>query len=362
MIDDKNLTVARVNFLKARINSFETMVEYLYNVKYRLYLNLGICYANLGDQYNKEAVEAFKKYFFYLLKDGNTTAYSLTCFAFHGFSKHFLKNLSKEKLNLSSPLKFNDIFDCPILDLLNNDNGPSRLKRDALLQCVKLACFTKNEFLPTVQDILNGVPQKTKSDAEEYRNELLWSHYADNHQGLCVEYVFNSSITKSDDKSSQMVWFFREVQYLSDLDKIKHNGSINIYDGFFVKSKAWSYENELRLLHFDLNGNKKDRFSSISISQSVKSVTFGERCSELNIKTTIYLLKNKKYKVIDEKGSPISKEIEFYQMKKDEKVFGRLNRERLDINNFLLKKDEHLTFLKKLCGKFKRQMQRWRIL
>ena len=189
-IDNELLTVNRVLFLKDRIHFFENKVEYVYNIKHGLYENLGLYYAKLGCEYDTDAIEAFKKSYYFLLADVNHTTYEqIECFAFHRCSNRFLSNLIDEELSISSPLKFNDIFDCPIIDLLDNSDRRSQLKRVALIQCIKIACFEKNDFLPTAEELINGTIRSKKSDVEEYRNELLWSHYADNHKGLCVNYV-----------------------------------------------------------------------------------------------------------------------------------------------------------------------------
>ena len=329
-VDDDFLTVNRVFFLKERIQHFENNVEYVYEIKSFLYNNLGNCFAKLGQRYDSDAIESFKNSYFFLLANVNRTIYKrIECFAFHGYSDRFLNNLIDEELSISSPLKFNDIFDCPIIDLLNNNNGPSQLKRDALTQCIKIGCFEKNDFLPTAEELINEVTYSKKSDAEEYRNELLWSHYADNHKGLCVNYIFDSSMTRTDDKHEKIVSFFRDIDYMDNLDSIKHGSSINLFDGFFAKSKAWSYEHELRFLHYDLKGTGE--YSSVKIPNSIKSVIFGERCSTENIQKTISSLRGRKYRDFNEDGKEIFKDIEFYQMKKSDDIFGRLEKTKLNV-------------------------------
>ena len=52
----------------------------------------------------------------------NHTIYSgLTCYSFRNCSKFLFQSLVNDSLNLSSPTTFNDIFDCPIIELMNND-------------------------------------------------------------------------------------------------------------------------------------------------------------------------------------------------------------------------------------------------
>lgn len=46
--------------------------------------------------------------------------------------------------------------------------------------CVEVACFVKNEKLPTHEDFTNK--PKHEGDEPEYLNELMWAHYADSHR------------------------------------------------------------------------------------------------------------------------------------------------------------------------------------
>ena len=134
---------------------------------------------------------------------------------------------------------------------------------------------------------------------------------------------------KSDDKNENVVSFFRDVDYIDNLDSIKHETSINLFDGFFAKSKAWSYEHELRFLHFNLKGSGE--YSSVKIPNSIKAVIFGERCNNEDKRKVISSLKGRKYRVFDEDGKEIFKNIEFFQMKKNEKVFGRLEKTKINV-------------------------------
>lgn len=307
------------------VDRYEKKVDFSYQIKVRLFENIADIYAKKGS--DREAVEYYKKGFFYSFSDVNHITYEeINCFAFHSLSKFMLYSLGEETLNVSSPLKFNDVFDCPLIKLLNNDVGPSKLRMRALCDCVKIACFDKNEFLPTVEDLLSKAKRKKnkKNDEKEYCNELLWSHYADYHKGVCVEYVFNSSLFKNAQNDSSIVSFFKDVEYLDNIDSIKKGTAINLLDGFFVKSKAWKYENELRFFHFNLRGSGD--YESVKIPNTVKSITFGAQCPENDKILVMKLMRNRKY-VVQENGKKVQKKIEFYQMKTDATVFGKLNRE-----------------------------------
>lgn len=328
-ISESFLTKERVLQLKDLVQKYEKEVKYKIIQKFKLYYNLGNLFGQLGSTYDTLAISAFKKSFFYQLSGLNHTSYQyLNCFSFRKVSDYFIENLKNESLSLSCPLKFNDVFDCPIIELLDNDDGPSRLKRQALIDCVKITCFEKNVQLPTMENTLEGKSVR-KSDAEEFANELLWSHYANNHQGVCVEYLFDSSLTKSAVNNDRIVSFFGDAAYLDNIDLIKHDQTINLYEGFFAKSKAWSYENELRYLYFDINGYGD--YVSIKIPNMIKSIMFGLRCSENDKKKIISIMKNRKYKIAKDDGTVVEENVKFYQMKKNPKILGRLEKEEITL-------------------------------
>lgn len=327
------ITEGLIDTLNKEIQEYENKVNYMFEIKLALYSNLGLCWHKLGQLYDNLAIEAFKKYIFYQLTLSNHTSYSkLNCYSFRNCSKFLFQSLVNETLNLSSPTTFNDIFDCPIMELINNDDDISKLIRVAYLSGVKVACFVKNEKLPYTNDALDAPisnNKKNKRDKKEYLNELMWAHYADSHKGICIKYKFPSDITTKGSESNNYITYFRDVEYTSDLKKYSKQNAINVTDAFFAKGKSWAYENELRLLYY--NPTNKDSHISLLISNCIETVYFGVKCSENDKRTIKSLLKGKKcisYKsqLLNNKMKEIKeeKDIEFYQMRIDNKVFGAI--------------------------------------
>lgn len=82
-----------------------------------------------------------------------------------------------------------------------------------------------------------------------YDNTLMWSHYADKHKGICVEYDFNTA-------SEELVSMLFPVNYSNKRPVIfgrqifERNDELikEIIKSMLIKSKEWSYENEWRIL------------------------------------------------------------------------------------------------------------------
>lgn len=82
---------------------------------------------------------------------------------------------------------------------------------------------------------------------------LMWSHYANNHQGFCIEYDFKNDFT------TLYMDLIKPVIYddkLFQFDYSRH--PFSILGALTKKSKCWKYENEWRLvLELDvLKGNR----------------------------------------------------------------------------------------------------------
>ena len=121
----------------------------------------------------------------------------------------------------------------------------------------------------------------------------MWAHYAKNHTGVCIKYHFRNDITMFADEGKWQIAFFRDIEYTSIISKFAKVGAIDLKNAFFAKGKAWEYENELRLLAYDLNGSGD--YSSIDAKDSIAAVYFGLKCSTKSRARIMNILKGKKW-------------------------------------------------------------------
>lgn len=78
-----------------------------------------------------------------------------------------------------------------------------------------------------------------------YVNMTLWANYANNHQGVCLQY--NS---QNDPAFFENI---KPVKYFEKLEQINFNpveDEFKIQDVFYIKELNWNYEKELRLIKF----------------------------------------------------------------------------------------------------------------
>lgn len=91
--------------------------------------------------------------------------------------------------------------------------------------------------------------------AEDYKNRLMWSHYADSHKGFCIEYDFSEVNLEKEgllifpvcysENRSTYPW---EIARSTDPQVLKE-ASKKAIEILLKKDSAWSYEKEWRLIN-----------------------------------------------------------------------------------------------------------------
>ena len=122
----------------------------------------------------------------------------------------------------------------------------------------------------------------------------MWAHYADSHKGICIGYELEELPLKVrydeiyPTLSEKWINGILEEQ-IADKDEFKKRFKekyfIEIVEKIYLtKSKAWDYEEEWRLI-------QEKPIKKIEKSQ-IKSIYFGLKTDENNIKTIIYKILN----------------------------------------------------------------------
>ena len=157
-------------------------------------------------------------------------------------------------------------------------------------------------------------------------NELMWAHYASESKGYCIEYEFEK-IKEETNYPLQLHLNSLNVEYYNSPPKININDINNpklLQKIFGAKSKAWKYENEVRIL--------SDKYGIIEYSpDALKAIYFGFSAEENLIQDTISKL--------------TLSELKFYKIRRIhgeynlqcELIHENKNDKKLDGNNFEFK-------------------------
>lgn len=190
-----------------------------------------------------------------------------------------IKTIKESKLWMSKPSGFNDPFDCnPAINYDDNpynvnhhsdipalkavyeeyDASNSLLIDDEIKKSIMDWCNKESSSDPVIQLIQNkiknfGVKCFFRSG---FDNPVMWAHYAENHKGFCVEYEYNPPLKIGIDKNFLM----SPVNYISgisvvDLMQILINPNLAIKQLLTCKASEWSYEQETRLIYFQMCKN-----------------------------------------------------------------------------------------------------------
>lgn len=310
MIDDIYAAVAVINDLynKGDFNAARPVINLAFDLakkaeqsseKFRktltkLYGLAGDTYAELGDY---DCALKFYKNFQCLKMQLKSNLFrdtqpleTIKLYQFRKFSNYALSNLLNRELTLSRPSVMNDVFDSLVFLWLNSPSyGTSAIHKKHLdpykdsFNDYRIACFCEDN---------------PKKNQYAIQNNLMWSHYADEHQGFCVEFLFNSDDFRKDEFNELTASRLFRVKYWNP-NKDAPIGFENKTKGmtasiaFLTKHHDWNYENEVRLLEFaPQNGSIRKQYQ-LGEKTIIKAIYFGYRCPGANIQIIMELLKDK---------------------------------------------------------------------
>lgn len=178
----------------------------------------------------------------------------ITLYKFFPINKYTIGNLVNRQNWVADPSCFNDPFEfCKRRSYHLKEGGIEYLKSEE--NKIQKAIHTHAESL--------GVVCYTECNVN---NSLMWSHYGDNHRGICLAFEIDLSARLG----------LHKVKYTKILPEINLTHSKTaIRDNFLTiattKSDAWAYENEWRQIVTEKN-------IRIKYPVEIKQIFFGCRC------------------------------------------------------------------------------------
>lgn len=166
-----------------------------------------------------------------------------------------LKNLlHKGEIYFSSPLHFNDPFDCaaPIQPIGNIGAIKQNFRRIAKNHKMKWTEIRKiegrlgvrdpNKLSLSIIDLIQREMRTTGIYCISTKNDhpLMWSHYSDSHRGVCIGFDANKAPFIAAQKVS-----YSSVR--PQLQMMEHEGSFE--KAFLHKADWWEYESEYRIIN-----------------------------------------------------------------------------------------------------------------
>ncbi len=171
-----------------------------------------------------------------------------------------IDNIMQGQIWLSKPTEFNDPYDSKInIDVdemlsiyfateKRTTFGHEKLDR---MKRRSIECYIKREKRKLQKYTSRKLEWLRKSFgiacfSEVYDSLLMWSHYADYHRGICLEYSFEE--IKKLVSFCPIIYTDQFENFLNYIDIRKEEVSSEVMKLFLSKSKDWSYENEWRIV------------------------------------------------------------------------------------------------------------------
>ena len=279
------------------------------NCKEKFYELAGQIYAMYASnmeqpKFEDKALEYYKKYQIILqrykidmtLENKN----DIVVYSFRKYSIFTLEDLINNTITVVSPSKMNDPFDSianywrktDSLEKITGGIGHEKMLKKSM-DYFRIRSFQANTATYNTHD---SILQDVK----------MWSNYADNHYGFCIKYRLSKKFFRVVDETAEISLRVAPIQYVPYYCVDSNKKTLNTFDAYFVKNKAWKEEGEIRLLSY--NPKIEDDHWGVPMGNDAKieEVIFGYLCTD-DCKKTIYNL-------LSPKG------VSFYMMKPTPKI------------------------------------------
>ena len=210
-------------------------------------------------------------------------------FKFRAINKRLMVSLINGELYFSQPSCLNDPFDCRVDVLKALDNAilqSSSSSQDTLTKLRGMQGFFEKVQADTAQV---GVC----SFSLELNNPLMWSHYADEHRGVCLMYRFPETyfydtqdrilgIDRVEYGTSPLTdWFVGRAPSLGSFDDF---GADLVTKILTIKAKPWEYEQEVRIL-------RRTPGTELLAQNHLRQICFGLEASKADVGLITKILK-----------------------------------------------------------------------
>lgn len=194
-----------------------------------------------------------------------------TLYCYKPVNGHTLDIFKSGTFWFSSPVNFNDPFDCKVYP--STESAVNRIKEQLERNGKQLTensvrnLLTDEMVIKAVDKVMNSKGMLCLTPHPD--DILMWSHYADKHKGVCLEL----------DVRACPEFFVYPVKVAYQTEYPTFNLGEETNNIYATKYKEWEYEDEIRILK---NNVGKHKFAP----KCLKSVIFG-CCTDEDIKLKV---------------------------------------------------------------------------
>ena len=218
-------------------------------------------------------------------------------FKYSKITNHLLSALEEGTIYFSRQRDLNDPFDCE-LDIEKAINNAANAINDDEVEKLRDLLKLDGEF-ERFQANINEFGIFSSSLAMDEYQTLLWSHYADNHKGVCVLYEMPMEFLDDEDnilgvtkvaygQDTLTEWFKTLAPNLPVSHKYLITELLKVV--LTAKSPPWQYEGEVRIIRPSSGFFKIDK-------SFVKQICFGLQSTDEDIEKVKSAIKGYKSKI-----------------------------------------------------------------
>lgn len=244
-------------------------------------------------------------------------------YKYRSFDDQRARNMLRDnQIYFASPLQFNDPFDCHAQEYMYEVLQEDLIKIKAslvfkvapeLLSSIQIETVreeykeetekNENRVRPILAELRNTFGCLSLSESD--REILMWSHYANSHNGYCIGYKF-----KLDSKYFKKVVYSRArnlnflLAFFKDQPTREEFEESLMEEYFLTKYISWEYEKEWRIL------SSPPSCAGTYTNSEIESITFGLKMPSEHRDVIREILKDKKINYFEAIKSKINFAIE----------------------------------------------------
>lgn len=179
--------------------------------------------------------------------------------------------IEKNHVFLQKPSFFNDPFDCAVKLEMNggieawfnylcrvmewkNKRHLTRIEKREFRKSVRRITAEDKEKYQSYHNKVLTQPEGVTCFTKSKDNILMWSHYANNHSGICLEYEYN-----------YLGFYPQKIDYDEEYPQInilKEKPGDILNRMYLTKAKVWEYEEEYRFMRLSHDDKAEENYQS----------------------------------------------------------------------------------------------------
>lgn len=266
------------------------MAEFVELKESQIYFLAGEIYAVSGNY--AESLKCYQKYQYWTEQVNNkelSEKESIIVYSFRRFNEYSLSDLINNEITVCHPSVMNDPFDS-IANLWSTESNLNNICTEEQ----HISSYSKSfQYFRIRSFVANKVTYDT--DDNILKKILMWSFYANEHKGFCIKYRLSKHFIRQEKNTDYCNLRMIPVKY-DNTFCLEGTQNITTSNSFALKNKVWEYEDEVRLLSYNIKSESK--FLGISLSEDescmskIEEITFGLLCPEEHKKVIKNIIQN----------------------------------------------------------------------